>query len=155
MRTQNGFLYWSSQYTNHALVKIRRPAGPRGTVAQGESPGISWGLSSAPCKGAGLGPYISGIVINLMLFQEGQQFLLKIELAMVLFLLFDVARDRRHIRSTDTEGGIAGLLGEVLAVAFMDPTRGPGLDLAQGGGDRNAWRQFRQDVDMIGHSIDP
>src|SRR5262249_28592345 len=88
------------------------------------------------------------IVLNAVLLQQGDVFLLEGHFAMMLFLIIDVFCDSGDVGRTHTECTITFLPAEPYSL-FAHPSGGICLENVYGSGERDDRRQSKQSMDMV------
>src|SRR5690242_7837606 len=100
-------------------------------------------------------PQIPIIEFNPMPLEEHAKLFLECAYAVMLCLIRDVTRNLVYPRSTDREGAIPGLPGEVtFADLLVHPFRRIGLHVAQSLGHGTLAREFDQQMYVVRHSTD-
>lgn len=96
-------------------------------------------------------PNVTLVVLDLVLFQEGSELLLKRRPTMVLFLVHDISADLFNMRLTNREGAITILPMKfrIAPLYRLDPSRRCSLNLFHNLRNRVISRQRKQRVDMV------
>jgi hypothetical protein len=95
--------------------------------------------------------YVFWVVVDVIPFQESQEFILETLLLVVLFLLLNVLLHGWHLGLTYGEGAIAGLPLESVSsqLLIVDPLGGISFDVLQHERNGYGWVESGQNVDVI------